>query len=280
MGDDNETGHHPAEHYDRVHEAWRLIMGEEFHYGYFEYLDAPLDSATAALTRLMRERAKVGSGQRVLDIGCGTGRQACDLAQEAGASVLGISTSSRGVAAARALAAERGLGQAKFEERDGSQTGLDSRSFDAVWALESSHLMRDRAALLAECLRLLVPGGRLVLCDITRQREIPFLEVRSRRQDFATLRRAFGDAHMEPLDAYVAWLEDLGATVEDALDISSPTRPTLGAWRANVEAHHPALSELLGPEGVDDFLSSTRILESFWDDGTLGYGILTAVKRA
>ena len=32
---------HPAAHYDRVHGAWRLVMGEEFHYGYFESPDIP-----------------------------------------------------------------------------------------------------------------------------------------------------------------------------------------------------------------------------------------------
>jgi 27-O-demethylrifamycin SV methyltransferase len=274
-----EKDHEAAAHYDRVHDAWRLIMGEEFHYGYFSTPDVPLEEATAALTRQMRERAAIVAGDRILDVGCGTGRQACELAADLDARVLGITTSRRGVEAATELAATRGVERARFERRDGLDNGLESGSFDVVWALESSHLMRDRPALLGECVRVLATEGRLALCDIIRKRTIPFAEIRDRRKDFATLRAAFGDAHMEPLEAYTSTLEQLGMDVADSSDITQPTLPTFAAWRANIDAHEPALGDLIGPEGVESFVEATNILESFWLDGTLGYGILAAVKR-
>jgi 27-O-demethylrifamycin SV methyltransferase len=271
---DHETG----AHYDRVHDAWRLIMGEEFHYGYFATPSTPLEQATAALTRQMRERAAIADGDRVLDVGCGTGRQACDLAEDLGARVLGITTSGRGVEAATELAADRGIENARFELRDGTANGLESGSFDVVWALESSHLMRDRPALLGECVRVLAPGGRLVLCDLIRKRAIPFDEVRARRKDFATLREVFGDAHMEPLEDYTSTLERLGMSVTDSSDVTTTTLPTFAAWRANIAAHESELRDLIGAAAAEDFVEATNILESFWLDGTLGYGILSAVK--
>jgi 27-O-demethylrifamycin SV methyltransferase len=278
MGEESPGSHAPAAHYDRVHSAWRLIMGEEFHYGYFDVPETPLEQATAALTEQMLRRASIVTGDRVLDVGCGTGRQACDNAAGLGATVLGITTSGSGVAAATRHAQERGIDTARFEQRDGTDNGLAAGSFDVAWVLESSHLMRDRAALLGECVRVLAPGGRIALCDIIRKREIPFAEVRSRRDEFATLRAAFGDAHMEPLDRYASTLEELGMTVTDCTDISLPTLPTFAAWRANVEAHEAAVQELLGGEGVEDFVRATHILEAMWQDSTLGYGILAAVK--
>ena len=278
MASEIATKYEPAAHYDHVHGAWRLIMGEEFHYGYFAAPDTPLERATAALTEQMRGRAAIAAGDRVLDVGCGTGRQACDLAASLGASVLGITTSASGVAAASALASGLGLDDARFEQRDGTDSGLPDATFDVAWVLESSHLMRDRRALLGECGRVLAPGGRLVLCDIIRKREIPFQEVRARRDDFATLRAAFGDAHMEPLECYRATVEGLGMSVTDSSDISGPTLPTFAAWRANVDLHRDALHGLLGHEAVDDFVAATHILEAFWRDETLGYGILAATK--
>jgi 27-O-demethylrifamycin SV methyltransferase len=277
MGEATPTSHEPAAHYDRVHSAWRLIMGEEFHYGCFETATTPLAEATAELTRRMRDGAALAAGDRVLDVGCGTGRQACELAA-AGASVLGITTSASGVAAASALAAERGLAAASFEVRDGTDNGLPDYAFDVAWVLESSHLMRDRDALLGECNRVLAPGGRIVLCDIIRKRQIPFAEVRARRDDFATLRVAFGDAHMEPLERYTATLADLGMEIVQSDDITDETLGTFAAWRSNVAAHEPVLIDLLGRDDVEDFVRSTEILEAFWKDGTLGYGILAAVK--
>lgn len=278
MGDDTTSSHEPAAHYDRVHRAWRLIMGEEFHYGCFATADTPLSEATQELTRQMLRRAAIEPGRRVLDVGCGTGRQACDLAADLGASVLGITTSAEGISAARALARERQLVNARFEQRDGTDNGLEPESFDVVWVLESSHLMRDRPALLGECVRVLAPGGRIVLCDLIRKREIPFLEVRARRAEFATLRAAFGDAHMEPLEQYADTLTRLGMTVTDSTDLSEETLPTFAAWRANVEANEEELEGLLGRSGIDEFTESTHVLEAFWRDQTLGYGILSAVK--
>lgn len=280
MATDIASSYQPAAHYNHVHRAWQLIMGEEFHYGYFATPRIPLEQATAALTGQMLERAGIIEGARVLDVGCGTGRQACDLVQQFGATVLGITTSASGVDAATALARTRDLAAARFEVRDGTDSGLETAAYDVAWVLESSHLMRDKAALLRECSRVLAPGGRLVLCDIVRRREIPFAEVRARREDFAVLRAAFGDAHMEPLDSYSSTLTSLGMDVVDASDISHPTLPTFAAWRANVVAHATALESLLGRPGVDDFVASTRILESFWHDETLGYGIIAAVKTA
>jgi 27-O-demethylrifamycin SV methyltransferase len=278
FGTDGSTSHQPAEHYDHVHDAWRLIMGEEFHYGYFESPEDSLEQATAALTEQMRGLAGIVAGDRVLDVGCGTGRHACDLSASPGAAVLGISTSRAGVSAATELARQRRVDGARFEQRDGTDNQLAGAQFHVVWALESSHLMRDRTALLRECARVLVPGGRLVLCDIIRKRDIPFQEVRSRRREFATLRAAFGDAHMEPLGHYTAMIRDLGMTVTDCSDISTQTMPTLSAWRANLRAHLPQLLRTLGHRGVDDFEQATHILEEMWHDETLGYGILAAVK--
>jgi 27-O-demethylrifamycin SV methyltransferase len=280
MADDTSSSHEPAAHYNHVHDAWRLIMGEEFHYGYFASPETPLDVATGALTDQMLDRAAISPGDRVLDVGCGTGRQSCDLAEKHGARVLGITTSDSGVAAATDLARERGLPDARFENRDGTDNQLPDGSIDVAWVLESSHLMRDRRALLSECARVLAPGGRIVLCDLIRRREIPFLEVRDRRDDFATLRAAFGDAHMHPLESYTSTLTELGLTVTDSTDITAETLPTFAAWRANVDLHESTLIDLLGQEGVDDFVRSTHILEAFWHDNTLGYGILAAAKPA
>lgn len=272
--------HEPDAHYDRVHEAWRLILGEEFHYGYFEPEGIPLAQATAELTNQMLRRAAIKAGDRVLDIGCGTGHQSCELAEGHGAQVLGITTSATGVAAATRLAAEHGLETARFEQRDGTANELPDASFDVTWALESSHLMRDRRGLLSECARVLVPGGRLVLCDIIRRRDIPFLEVRERRDEFALLRAVYGDAHMMPLEEYSAMLTDVGLVVTDLTDISAETLPTFAAWRDNCEQHADEITRLIGADGLDEYVRSTHVLEGFWNDSTLGYGILSAEKPA
>jgi 27-O-demethylrifamycin SV methyltransferase len=269
----------PATHYDHVTAAWQMLLGEELHYGVFPSGDEPLDVATAELTERMIAAADLQPGQMVLDVGCGTGTQACRLAERFGVRVLGITTSAVGVDSARKRAAAAGVSDlAYFEIGDGMDNLLPTGSFDRVWVLESSHLMRDRGAVVAECARVLKPGGRFALCDIIRRREIPFLEVRQRRAEFETLRDAFGDARMDPLDEYRQLAESAGLVVDVCDDLTTATLPTFDRWRRNAAVNALDVARDLGEDGLDAFVRSADLLETFWRDGTFGYGLIAAAK--
>jgi 27-O-demethylrifamycin SV methyltransferase len=269
----------PAAHYDRVTAAWRLLLGEELHYGVFPTGEESLEVATAELTGRMIAALDLRPGDAVLDVGCGTGTQACRIAARYGVHVVGISTSAVGVDAARARAADAGVSEvATFRVADGTDNRLPDESFHRVWVLESSHLMRERDTLVTECARVLRPGGRLALCDIVRRRDIPFLEVRARRDEFATLRAAFGTARMDPLTEYRRLAEESGLVVDRCDDLTTTTLPTFDRWRRNAAEHAAELTGLLGAAGLDEFVRAADILEAFWRDGTLGYGLLAARK--
>ena len=270
------TSYDPAEHYDHVTDAWARLLGDELHYGVFETGDEPLPVATEALTRCMIDAAQLSAGMDVLDVGCGSGAPACRLVSEFGVNVLGITTSRAGVDAAQRRAEAAGLDHARFEVQDGTDNRQPDASFDCAWVLESSHLMRERERLIAECARVLRPGGRLVLCDLIRKREISFDEVRQRRVNFATLRTAFGDAHMESLEYYTETAEQHGLVVDVVEDLTALTLPTFDRWRANAEEYRSEAAAAIGEEGVAAFERSTEILEAFWRDGTFGYGLFAA----
>ena len=273
-----QDNYSPAAHYDRVTEAWGLLLGEELHYGLFLSGDEDLATATSALTTRMIEAAQFEAGQRVLDVGCGTGTPACRLAREHDVEVLGITTSEVGVTAATERARAAGLDAASFEVRDGTDNGLPPDSFDRVWVMESSHLMSDRQALVSDCARVLRPGGRLVLCDIIRRREIPFRELRDRRREFAVLRAAFGAARMDTLTEYTAYAQAAGLTDIQCVDITAETLPTFDRWQDNLNEHRDRVNEILAAESVAEFEESLEILRRFWQDGTLGYGLMSATR--
>jgi 27-O-demethylrifamycin SV methyltransferase len=156
--------------------------------------------------------------------------------------------------------------------------GFPDASFDRAWALESSHLMRDRDRLLGECARALRPGGRLVLCDIVLERRLEPTEVRRLREPLALLREVFGDARMEPLAEYARLARVNGLEVESETDLTEATRPTFEHWRRNATRYHDEVADLLGAEGPPRFAAACDVLEGFWDDGTLGYGLIAALK--
>jgi 27-O-demethylrifamycin SV methyltransferase len=216
-----------------------------------------------------------------LDVGCGTGAPACALAAEFGVKVTGLTTSQVGVDEARARARRLGLAdRTRFEVRDGTENEFPDCSFDRAWALESSHLMPRRDRLVSECARVLRPGGIFALCDIVLRREMPLSEVIRLREPLTLLRQVFGDAHMKLLDTYAAFARDAGLEVVEQIDLTAATRPTFARWRENAELHYDEVAALLGEVDTQRFVDSCDVLQGFWDDGTLGYGLISARRSA
>lgn len=273
------SSYQPASHYDRVTAAWGLLLGNDLHYGVFADGTESLTHATHVLTELMVQNARIEAGVKVLDVGCGTGAPAVFLGATHHAHVTGITTSAVGVAQATRRAEKAGLTSAlRFEVRDGTDNGFDDATFDRVWVLESSHLMPARDRLIAECARVLRPGGRLTLCDIVLRRPMPLQEVVRLRAPLTLLRQVFGEARMEPLDVYARLATDCGLVVTEQIDLTAATRPTFARWRDNAELHYDEVVNLLGETDTQRFIDSCTVLEGFWDDGTLGYGLLAAQR--
>ncbi len=273
------AGYEPATHYDRVTAAWTLLLGEDLHYGVFDSKSQGLSGATAELTRLMVRASRIEPGVEVLDVGCGTGAPACHLAAEHEARVTGITTSTVGIEAARARAAAHGLTPlVSFEQRDGTNNGFADDSFDRVWVLESSHLMRRRDRLIAESARVLRLHGRLALCDIVLRRPMPLDEVRRLRRPLALLREVFGDARMEPPERYRELARASGLIVEQETDLTTSVRPTFARWRENAHLHREEVVATIGDAAWRRFVDACSVLEGLWDDGTLGYALFAARK--
>jgi len=101
------------------------------------------------------------TGQRVLDLGSGTGSLARGFARR-GARVTALDISGDLLARARALAVEEGV-EIETLQAPAEDSGLPAASFEAVSAGQCWHWF-DRPRAAAEARRLLVPGGRLAIC--------------------------------------------------------------------------------------------------------------------
>lgn len=267
--------------YDRVTQAWQLLLGEDLHFGYFESPNTDLANATIALTRRLADLARLRRGTRVLDVGCGIGGPALFIAQDTGCDVTGISTSQVGVETASARTDCLRLSQrARFLVRDGMANGFPAECFDCVWIMESSHLMEKKELLLSESARVLRTGGLLVLCDIMVRTKIPFQYLVRNLSEFENLNAVFGKQHVESLDTYHRLTEASGLTVLETEDISVAALPTLEAWRSNAELHREKVRDLVGDEYLERFVRACEFLQHLWAEQKLGYGMLLAGKEA
>jgi ubiquinone/menaquinone biosynthesis C-methylase UbiE len=132
--------------------------------------------------------ARAPAAEHILDVGCGTGYLLRQLAgRYPDAPVLaGIDAAPGMIDVARSAAADPRL---SFTVGTAEQLPYDDASFDLVVSTTSFDHWRDQRAGLAQCARVLRPGGQLVLCDQFSDWLLPTL-AGSRRGKARTKRRA------------------------------------------------------------------------------------------
>ena len=109
---------------------------------------------------------------RILDMGCGDGALTGVLQERLRLAVAGVDTSEKGLALAREMFARRGLA-GDFKRVGGYDTGFTDASFNVVVCSDVIEHVDDPGAMLKEILRLLVPGGRLIVTTPIRFSEAP-----------------------------------------------------------------------------------------------------------
>ena len=155
-----------------------------------------------SLLELLAPRA----GERVLDVGCGTGHLTHEIAQT-GAQVLGIDSSPAMIAQAR-----QNYPKLKFQLIDAAQFRSDER-FDAVFSNAALHWMQPPETVAAAMQGALKPGGRLVV------------EFGGHGNIASIIRAADRNPWYFPsIGAYASILEQQGLDVDSAVLFARPTK--------------------------------------------------------
>lgn len=144
------------------------------------YADVDLDAVPPEALRSFAgvghalDLAGLGAGDRVVDLGCGSGTDVFVAARHVGTDgrVVGVDMTPGQLDKARRLRDAAGVSQVAFECALIEATPLRAGWADAVISNGVVNLVPDKAAVFAEAARVLRRGGRLALADIVSSREI------------------------------------------------------------------------------------------------------------
>ena len=287
----------------REYDAWteeqilEYYWGEHIHLGYYsdedlakgagtllgckvkDFIEAKLDFCDEMLawSECPDKPAKV------LDVGCGIGGTSRHIAKTFGPDtrVTGITLSPKQVERATELAAEQNLPNASFRVMNALAMDFPDDTFDLVWACESGEHMPDKKKYVEEMIRVLKPGGTIVIATWC-QRETPPAFTAEEEKNLKFLYEEWAHPYFISIEDYASLVE--GTTTMKEVDTDDWTRQTIASWRHSVWAGVwdpiPVFSRPnIWYKTLRDIVCLERMRRAF-GRGLMQYGMIKAVKTA
>ena len=262
-----------------------FYWGERIHLGHYGSPPHKKDFLTAKID-FVHEMAKWGgldklpTGSTLLDVGCGIGGSSRILAKDYGFDVTGVTISPQQVKRAQELTDE-GI-SAKFMVDDAMQLSFPDASFDVVWSVEAGPHMPDKAIFARELMRVVKPGGVLVVADWNqrddRQKPLNFWEKPVMRQ----LLDQWSHPAFSSIEEFSELLEET-ELVEGEVITADWTKETLPSWLDTI------WQGIVRPQGwlrfgLSGFIKSVRevptllLMRLAFGNGLCRFGMFRAVR--
>jgi tocopherol O-methyltransferase len=276
--------------YDASSGLWEQIWGEHMHHGYYGRSGNNKVNRRQAQIDLIEEllawagytdKNSLTNPKTIIDVGCGIGGSSLYLAQKFDANVTGITLSpvqaNRGTDRAKNAGLEE---KVQFQVANALEMPFPDNQFDLVWSLESGEHMPDKTQFLAECYRVLRPGGKLILATWCHRStdSVAGALTKDEKRHLAEIYRVYCLPHVISLPDYEAIAVKCGFKDLRADDWSNSVAPF---WDVVIDS-------AIKPEAIIGlFQSGWRTIEAAlslslmsrgYSRGLVKFGLLTATK--
>ncbi|KAL0959653.1 hypothetical protein HGRIS_011353 [Hohenbuehelia grisea] len=148
-------------YYDGATELYEYGWSQSFHFSRF-YKGESFAASLARHEHFLAHKMGLKAGMRVLDVGCGVGGPAREIARFADVNVVGLNNNDFQIGRARKYTKQAGLeGQVEFVKGDFMKLSeqFGEGSFDAVYAIEATVHAPSFEGVYGEIMKILKPGG-------------------------------------------------------------------------------------------------------------------------
>jgi cyclopropane-fatty-acyl-phospholipid synthase len=236
-----------SHHYNVSNDFYRLMLGASMTYScaYYERKDMELEEAQAAKYELICRKLGLGSGDRLLDVGCGWGGMAIHAAKNHDVSAVGITIATEQAELAEKRIANEGLSDL-IEIRLQDYRDVDDGPFDAISSIGMfEHVgLSQLERYFSKLHELLKFGGRLLNHAISR----PDPSVRGWGKNSFIKRYVFPDGELQEVGRVTTAMHKARLEVRDVESLREHYARTLRAWVANLEKSWGRAIDLVGAE--------------------------------
>jgi SAM-dependent methyltransferase len=210
---------------------------------------------TADEQRHFFDLMEIDASSEVLEVASGSGGPALFMATETGCRVTGLELHADGVTAATSTATERGLAdRTRFVIGDARERlPFADASFDAVECIDSINHLPDRESVLAEFLRVLRPGGRLLFTNPITITGIV------RRDDLVARSQGMGEFVFTAPGVDERLLGEAGFADIRVEDVTENTAHVASVWMQARRRHAAELAEIEGAQGFAEFQATLEV---------------------
>eukprot|EP00981_Chlorochromonas_danica_P000610 scaffold139_cov260-Ochromonas_danica.AAC.7 len=286
----------------REYDAWASegilehYWGEHIHLGYYgekerrgndllppkkDFIQAKYDFIDEML-KFSGFQPQPGQPFKVLDVGCGIGGTSRFLAKKFGsdAQVTGITLSSMQVQRGQQLAKQQGISNVEFKVMDALEMQYPSNTFDLVWACESGEHMPDKKKYVEEMVRVLKPGGKIVIATWCQRDDSQKSFTSEEQKMLNFLYSEWTHPYFISIDAYRKIMDNTNKLVSIKTD--DWTVPTIASWLHSIWVGvfdpWPVFSRpKVWWKTFRDGLTLVRMHKSF-KKGLMEYGMMTGTK--
>jgi tocopherol O-methyltransferase len=262
-------------HYQLGTPFYRLLWGPHIHHGLWSGDESP-SSAQLQLTDTLATMAAIGSGDQVLDVGCGMGGSSIRLALQRDGHVTGITLSPlQRHWAAMASRLQGARTRTRFLAADAETVHFDPESFDVVWSVECTEHLFDKPAFFQRAATWLRPGGRLVIAVWFEGTHSHRVEARRMVEEVCT--RFVCPSLATPGD-YTDWIESAGMRVTECVDWTDRVTKTWEICKDRVaKSGVRRLAKFMDQDQVA-FLDGFDVLLEAYRSRAMQYGAIVATK--